>query len=160
MKEIYGCVNGLQKYCLHKHLCKYILMKNNPTRDTPLLPVFKFQRVRGRITRILCLDLSKTSQVLSIFPFSKDEPWATCSEVFLGTSLTTQRWLQWVNWKLPERQLSCWQHSTRSHIFLSYNVLIFINYYKYYIVVPLKHGNHCISSIKITESDPWHKEVA
>lgn len=52
------------------------------------------------------------------------------AQSFLSTYLTIQRWLQWVNWKLPERQLSCWQHSTKSHIFLSYNVLIFINYYK------------------------------
>lgn len=57
-------------------------MKNNPTGDTPLLPVFKFQRDREWTTSILCLDPSKVSPGSSIFPISKDEPWATCSVFF------------------------------------------------------------------------------
>lgn len=34
-------------------------MKNDPTGDTLLPPLFKFQRVREWTTQILCLDPSK-----------------------------------------------------------------------------------------------------
>lgn len=124
------CFIWLQKK--NAGFCKYIFTKNNQTRDVSLLSVFKIHRgdfVEGA-GGIFRVDLPVFPKYFPHFHKPHSMHFGQPAQNFFSEQkyLIIWRWLQQVNWKLPRRRLNCWQPSSKIQTFLSYNVLIFINY--------------------------------